>query len=67
MEELQEAMDQVLLANPEMTFFEVCAELVTKGELNFEATEDPSVHVFLHQLFQRAKVRANVGKANLDM
>lgn len=64
---LQQLMDEVLLANPEMTFREACTELVNKGEINFEATQDPSVHTWLYQLFQRAKVKANADRVNRDM
>jgi hypothetical protein len=64
---LQTAMDEVLVANPEMTFWEACAELVKKGDINFEATEDPAVHTWLYQLFQRAKVKANADRVNKDM
>lgn len=67
MEEIQQAMDEVLLANPEMTFWEACTELVTKGEINFAATEDANVHTFLYQLFQRAKIKANAERVNKDM
>lgn len=64
---VQLAFDDVLVANPELTFWEACAELVNKGELNFEATEDPRVHTWLHQLFQRAKIKANADRVNKDM
>jgi hypothetical protein len=64
---LQQSMDEIMLANPEMTFWECCAELVKKGEVNFEATENPSVHAWLYQLFQRAKIRANAERVNKDM
>lgn len=67
MEELQAAMDDLLLANPEMTFYEASKVLVNKGELNFDALEDPSVHMFLHQMFQHAKRRAQAGRVNRDM
>lgn len=67
MEELQDAMDDLLMANPEMTFFEVSAELAKKGELNAEATQDPSVHVYLSQMFQRAKQKAQSGRMNQDI
>lgn len=61
------AMDELLVANPEFTFWEACSELVKKGELNFEATEDPNVHAWVYQLFQRSKVRANRDRVNKDM
>jgi hypothetical protein len=61
------AMDELMLANPEMTFFEATKELVNKGELNFEALEDPGVHAFLHQMFGNAKRRAQSGRVNKDM
>lgn len=61
------AMDELLLANPEMTFYEATKELVTKGELNFEALEDPGVHVFVYQMFGNAKRRAQSGRVNKDM
>jgi hypothetical protein len=64
---VQAAMDEVVVANPEFTFWEACAELVKKGELNFEATENPNVHVWLYQLYQRSKVRANADRVNKDM
>ncbi|MCK6545801.1 hypothetical protein L6R52_08030 [Myxococcota bacterium] len=64
---VQAAFDDVLLANPEFTFWEACSELVKKGEINFEATENPNVHTWLHQLFQRAKVKANADRVNRDM
>lgn len=67
MEELQAAMDDLLLANPEMTFYEASKELVKKGELNFDALEDPNVHVFVHQMFSQAKRRAQAGRVNRDM
>lgn len=66
-EQVQQAFDEVLVANPEMTFWEACAELVNKGELNFEATQDPNVHTFIFQLFQRAKIKANADRVNKDM
>jgi hypothetical protein len=66
-EALQQAMDEVVVANPEFTFWETCAELVKKGELNFEATENASVHTWLYQLYQRAKVKANADRVNKDM
>jgi hypothetical protein len=64
---IQQAFDDILIANPEMTFWEACAELVNKGEINFEATEDPNVHTWLYQLFQRAKIKANAERVNKDM
>lgn len=67
MEDIQEAMDELLVANPEFSFFETCAEMVKKGELNYDALEDPGVHVALYQLFQRAKVRGQYGRMNQDI
>jgi hypothetical protein len=64
---IQQAFDDLLLANPEMSFWEASSELVTKGEINFEATEDPAVHTWLYQLFQRAKIKANADRVNRDM
>ncbi len=61
------AMDELLLANPEMTFYEATKELVNKGELNFEALEDVGVHTFVSQMFQHAKRRAQSGRVNKDM
>ena len=66
-EVVQRSFDDVLLANPEMTFWEACADLVNKGELNFEATEDPAVHTWLYQLYRRAKIKANAERVNRDM
>ena len=59
---LQQAMDEIMVANPEMSFWEVCAELVKKGDLNFEATENANVHTWLYGLFQRSKIKANASK-----
>ena len=67
MDELMMRMEELLAESPEMTFFEACAELVKKGELNYAATEDPGVHAYLYQLYQRAKNKANLGRANKDM
>jgi hypothetical protein len=67
MEDLQLVMDELLSTNPEFTFWETCAELVKKGDLNFEATQDPNVHTFLFQLFQKAKVRSLTGRVNKDI
>lgn len=67
MEDIQEAMDELLADNPEFTFFETCAEMVKKGELNFDALEDPGVHTMLFQLFQRSKVRGQLGRINADI
>lgn len=64
---VQQAMNEVMSANPEMTFWECCTELVKKGEINFEATENANVHAWLYQLFQRAKIRANADRVNKDM
>jgi hypothetical protein len=64
---VQAAFDDLLLANPEFTFWEACSELVKKGEITFEATENVNVHTWLHQLFQRAKTKANAGRVNGDM
>lgn len=61
--EIQRAFDEILADSPEMTFFEACAELVKKGELNFEATQDPTVHVFLYNIFRHGKQRANQSRA----
>ena len=61
------AMDELLLANPEMTFYEATKELVNKGELNFDALEDPGVHAFVYQMFGNAKRRAQTGRVNKDM
>ena len=59
------AMDELLLANPEMTFYEATKELVNKGELNFDALED--AHAFIYQMFQQSKRRAQSGRVNKDM
>ena len=67
MEDLQAAMDELLYANPEMTFFEASTELVKKGEINYEATEDPNVHTYLSQIYRRSKILANRGRVNKDM
>jgi hypothetical protein len=67
MEELQAQMDELLIANPEMTFYEATKELVNKGELNYDALEDPNAHVFLFQMFQHAKRRGQSGRVNKDM
>ena len=64
---VQAAFDEVLVANPEFTFFEACQELVKKGEINYEATADENVHMWLHQIFQRSKVKANADRVNHDM
>jgi hypothetical protein len=66
-EEVQKAFDEVLLANPEFTFWEACTELVKKGEIVGEATENVNVHTWLHQIFQRAKIKANSDRVNKDM
>lgn len=67
MEELQQVMDELLASKPEWTIWELCSELVKKGDLNFEATQDPNVHTFLYQMFQRAKVRGQAGRMNKDI
>jgi hypothetical protein len=67
MEPIQQAMDEILIANPEMTFWEACAEMVNKGELNFEATQDAGVHTFLSELYRRSKIKANADRVNKDM
>ena len=67
MEELQQVMDELLASNPEWSFWELCSELVKKGDLNFEATQDPNVHTCLYQMFQRSKVRGQAGRMNKDM
>lgn len=67
MEDIQQAMDELLADNPEFTFFETCAEMVKKGEINYDALDDPGVHTLLYQLFARAKTRGQLGRMNQDI
>ncbi|MEE2904135.1 MAG: hypothetical protein VYC39_17545 [Myxococcota bacterium] len=61
------AMEEVMFSNPEMTFREICAELVKSGDLIYEVTHDPTVHAALYNLFSKCKARANFGRVNTDM
>ena len=67
MDEVERVMEDVLTGNPEMTFSEVAAELVKKGELEFVLLEDPYVHAWLYTRYAGAKARVNAGRTNTDI
>jgi hypothetical protein len=67
MAEIEEAMDEVLSPEPELTFREVAAELVKKGTLEFALLEDPYLHATLYGVYAKCKVRAGMDRANKDI
>jgi len=67
MELLENAMEELLSAQPELTFRETCAELVKSGDLEYEATHDPYVHAALYSRFAKSKARSNFDRVNTDM
>ena len=63
----EKALEELLPGQPEITFREMCAELIKSGDLEYEATHDPYVHAALYGRFAKAKARSNFGRVNTDM
>ena len=64
---LEVQMEEVLFANPEFTFRDCAAELVKKGDLEYQALEDPYLYTALHKRFADVKARVSMGRYNLDI
>ena len=67
MQKLQSALDDILASSPEMSFFEASTALEQRGLVTHAELENPGVHAYVYQLYQRAKGRANTGRINPRM
>jgi hypothetical protein len=67
MEEIEQLIEELLMSDPEFTFREVCAELVKKGVLPYEALGDHYLSAALQARYQRSKTLANANRINLDI
>jgi hypothetical protein len=67
MAEIEAAMDEVLTAEPELTFRDVSSELLKKGVIDLPTLQDPYAHATLFERFKNCKVRASMGRLNRDM
>lgn len=63
---VQAAFDEILAANPELTFRDALVAVVARGLVQHEAAEDPAVHTWLHRMFQKSKIKANIDRVNKD-
>lgn len=62
-----EGMEELLTVEPELTFRDVCAELIKKKVLEYDLLQDSYVQAWVYERYAKTRARAMVGRINTTM